>query len=292
MDKRLAMTAQEQKKVMLNIMTQFARICEEKGFEYFIDAGTLLGAVRHKGYIPWDDDVDVNMPREDFNRFISLIKGTDGYITEHLRVEMPEDTIYPFVKISDDRTILVEFPSKYPMEVGVYIDLFTKDGILDDSLGTKLICKASELLGLMQWFNKFSCNAWKNNGNVAKKIVAAIGRRCIKNPNLPVCWQNKLICWNQRRHPIEKCKYVTTLTNGEFHKRAPKECFSDFIMMDFEGGKFRAPVGYDKYLRCLYSGDYMQLPPEDKRVHHNTIVYWKSEEDRGKFLKELQNERD
>lgn len=285
---KIAMDGTEHKKVMLNILASFADFCEEKGYSYFLDAGTLIGAVRHKGYIPWDDDIDVNMPRMDYDKFIQFAKSNEGYLTEHLQVEFPDDTIYPFLKIADDRTILIEFPEKYPMEVGVYIDVFAKDGILDDSKKSKAVCKLSEFLRLLQWFNKFSIYAWKRDKSRLRRCVAAIGRVCIKFPNSPIHLQDKLIQWNQKKHPLEKCKYVTTLTNGEFHKIAPKEYFSDYIMMDFEGEKFRCPVGYDAYLRCLYPGDYMQLPPENKREHHNTIVYWKSEQDKEDFYRSTQ----
>lgn len=288
-EERIIMDSIEQKKVMLNILTIFANFCDENGYSYFLDAGTLLGAVRHNGYIPWDDDIDVNMPRIDYDRFVQYVKSNNGYLTEHLKVEFPENTIYPFLKISDNRTILVEFPERYPMEVGVYIDVFAKDGILDSSNESKAICKISEVLGRINWFNKFSIYAWKRDKNPARRFIALIARVCIRFPNIPVRLQDKWIHWNQKRHPLEKCKYVTTLTNGEFHKIAPKECFSDYIMMDFEDKKFRVPVGYDTYLRCLYPGDYMQLPPENKREHHNTIIFWKSEQDKQDFLGGLGN---
>lgn len=286
-DKRISMIQEEQKLVMLQILKKFAAFCEQNELSYFLDAGTLLGAVRHKGYIPWDDDVDVNMPRIDYDKLVQYMKQRNGYLAEHLKVEFPEDTIHPFMKIADERTSLIEYPEKYPMDVGVYIDVFAKDGVLDASLSSRLICKISETLGLLHWFNKFSIYAWRKNGNIVQKLIAAIGRFCIRKPNIPIQLQNKFIHWNQKNHPLEKCRYVTTLTNGEFHKIAPKECFADYIMMDFENQKFRCPIGYDIYLKSLYPGDYMQLPPEDERKHHNTIVYWKSQEDREDFLKEI-----
>lgn len=287
-EQKIQMSGAEQKQVMLNILDTFANFCEENGFSYFLDAGTLIGAVRHKGYIPWDDDIDVNMPRMDLDRFVQYIQSRNGWLSEHLRVEFPIDTLYPFLKISDDRTVLMEFPEKYPMEVSVYIDVFAKDGILDDTWKSKLICKLSEFLWLVHWFNHFSIYAWRNDSYIFKRCIAAVGRCCNVAPNLAIRLQDKLIHWNQKKHPIDRCKYVTTLTNGEFHKIAPKECFSDYIMMDFEDKKFRVPVGYDTYLRCLYPGDYMQVPPEDKREHHNTIVYWKSEQDKQDFYRSIQ----
>ena len=75
---RVIMTENEQKQVMLNILSFFADFCEDNGLNYFLDAGTLLGAVRHKGYIPWDDDIDVNMPRKDYDRFVQIVRNNNG----------------------------------------------------------------------------------------------------------------------------------------------------------------------------------------------------------------------
>lgn len=285
-DCRIKMTIDEQKLVMLKMLVGLDTYCNEYNLRYFLDAGTLLGAVRHHGYIPWDDDVDVNMPRADLDRLVEIVYNNGGYFAPHIKIELPYEHLHPYCKILDDRTVLVEYPEKYPMQSGVYIDLFAKDVVQDSSLNSKWLCKRSEILGLIQWFNKFSIYAWKKDNNMVKRAIAAVGRQLIKDPNLPVRMQDRLIHRNAKKHPVETCKYVTTLTNGEFHKIAPKECFDDYIMMDFEKYKFRCPVGYDTYLRCLYPGDYMQLPPEDKRVHHNTIVYWKSPEDKDDFYKE------
>lgn len=261
---------------MLHILQAFAGFCDRHGLRYFLDAGTLLGAVRHKGYIPWDDDVDVCMPYEDYIQFRELVKAEE--IAPHIYVELPEDTVHPFMKLADDRTIMVEYPDKNPMEVGVYIDVFSKSGIYDLSRKSALLCKVSQYLSLWHWFNKYSIYAWKRSHKLWKRAVAACGRKLIKNPNRPVKWQQALIAKNQKKHPYDTCKYVTTLTNGEFHKCAPRECFDGYTMLDFEGRQFRGPKDYDTYLRCLYPGDYMQLPPEDKRVWHDTIIYWKSEQ--------------
>lgn len=282
------MTGEEQKLVMLNILFRFADFCERNGLAYFLDAGTLLGAVRHKGYIPWDDDIDVNMPYEDYVKFIAMTKEKKGYMEDHLLVEYPTDTIYPFLKISDVRTILVEFPNKYPMEVGVYIDIFPKVGIANDSTSTKLVCKTSYFLHLCQWFNKFSIYAWKNNGNWGKKIIAAVGRKLIVKPNIPVKLQERFISQYARRHPLNQCKYVTTLTNGEYVNRCPKEVFADYIYLDFENKKFRAPKDYNTYLPCLYGASFMQLPPKEKRRVHNTIVYFKNREGKNDINNELE----
>lgn len=270
------MTLDEQKKVMLNILKEFASFCDRNNLSYYLDAGTLIGAVRHKGYIPWDDDIDVNMPQKDYDRFIELTKKNNGYLSDHLLVEYPEDTVYTFLKISDERTILVEFPDTNPMEVGVYMDIFPKYGVKDKSWKSKLLCKISEKLALLHWFNKYSVNAWQRPGNSSiKKIIAKIAKALTWNDAWATKLQNKMMHRYAKNHPLEECSYVTTLTYGEFHKMAPKECFDGYQMLDFEGCQFKGPKDYDTYLHCLYKGDYMQLPPEDKREVHITEVFWK-----------------
>ena len=105
----------------------------------------------------------------------------------------------------------------------------------------------------------------------------------MKNPNWGVKYQQKLIKRHNAKMNYSDCEYVTTLVRGEFHKLAPRECFEDFEMTAFEGKMFKIPAGFDKYLRCLYKGDYMQIPPEDQRKWHNTIIFWKSDEDKKSF---------
>ena len=273
------MTLEEQKQVMLNILLEFAQFCDKHNLIYYLDAGTLIGAVRHKGFIPWDDDIDVNMPQKDYDRFIELTRKTNGYLKDHIQVEYPENTIYPFLKIADNRTILVEFPQQNPMEVGVYIDVFPKYGVMDKSWKSRMICHVSQFLGNLHWFCHYSVYAWTRDDSVygaSKKLVGKLLAPFFKAAVWPIHLQDAIMHHYAKHHPLDKCRYVTTLTNGEFRKLAPKECFNGFQLMEFEGHLFKCPTDYDTYLHCLYPGDYMQLPPEDKRDHHLTIVYWKS----------------
>ena len=270
------MSLEEHKAVMLNILENFTRFCDKNNLMYFLDAGTLIGAVRHKGFIPWDDDIDVCMPMTDYDKFIKLTKENNGFLSTNIQVEYPNETIYPFLKISDDRTVLVEFPDKYPMEVGVYIDVFPKYGIKDNSFKSKTICKISEYLWLIHWFNKFCINKWAYSGkSKILKLLASFLKIIIFSPNWAVRVQDKVMHLYAKINPVEKCKFVTTLTNGEFHKIAPVSCFSDFQYCDFEGAKYKIPIDYDTYLHCLYKGDYMEIPSEENRIHHNIEVYWK-----------------
>ena len=286
MEQRISMTADEQKEVMLNILLEVAKFCDEHGLTYFLDAGTLIGAVRHKGFIPWDDDVDICMMREDFDTFMELMQQKGDWLTDHIFLERPENIMYPFPKIADNRTILVEHPEKKPEEVAVYIDIFPKDYIKDKKLSSRLLCKMSGFYELLQWFNHYSIYAWETAASPLKRAVAWCGRKVIRHPNWGVKHQQKLITRHNRRVNPSQCKYVTTLVRGEFHKLAPVECFSEAIPAQFEGCNFQIPVGYDEYLHCLYKGDYMQIPPEADRKWHDTVIYWKSASARKCFYEE------
>lgn len=270
------MTLAEQKQVMLGILSTFAEYCDTHNLRYYLDAGTLIGAVRHKGYIPWDDDIDVNMPQRDYYAFIKQMRKQNGHLSDNIIVEFSDETLYPFLKISDRRTIMIEFPHDNPMQVQVYIDVFPKFGIKDKSWRSKQVCNICYILGLWQWFNVYTLKKWKRpNMELSKRIVGYILDAINIYPHLPQKLQERFMLQYAKYHPLSECKYVTTLTNGEFHKLAPKECFDGFQWLEFEGMKFKGPKDFDTYLHCLYKGDYMQLPPENKRYHHKTEVYWK-----------------
>ena len=270
------MTLEEHKKVMLNILIEFAKFCDNHNLMYYLDAGTLIGAVRHKGFIPWDDDIDVCMPIKDYDFFLGIMRSCDGKLADHIIVEFPENILYPFLKITDTRTILVEFPDKNPMEVGVYIDVFPKYGVKDNSWKSRFACWISEQMNNIKWFSHYSVYAWTRPGNSAlKRCVGYVGKITMGNAKWPARIHDWFLHVYAKCNPLDKCNYVTTMVYGEFYKKAPKECFCSYRSVEFEGTVFHAPVDYDTYLHCLYKGDYMQLPPEDKREHHNVEVYWK-----------------
>ena len=163
------MTQEEIKKVQLDMLEAFAKFCNQNGLRYFLDAGSLLGAIRHDGFIPWDDDIDLGMPRLDYDRAILL--GKDGF-GNHYRIMTEKEGIYSFAKVIDTRTEMIEFPETHRNKIGVYMDLFPKDGVQDFSKKWYKKCKRVELLGKVYWFNKLSIYTWKKHGNIAKKLLS------------------------------------------------------------------------------------------------------------------------
>ena len=117
------MTPEQLKNVQIDMLEAFHNFCNENGIRYFLDAGSLLGAIRHDGFIPWDDDIDLGMPRADYDKAIELGKNGFG---GHYRIMTEKEGIYPFAKVIDTNTLMIEFPNTHRNEIGVFIDLFPK----------------------------------------------------------------------------------------------------------------------------------------------------------------------
>lgn len=261
--------------IMLGVLTTFAGFCEKNQLRYYLDAGTLLGAIRHKGFIPWDNDVDVGMPREDYNRLLLLMEGMRDQLDENIVIERPENTIYSFLKIGDRRTRLIEFPEKNPIECYAYIDVFPQDGIRSLNRRAKMVCWMSEKLSLLHWFCKYSIPCWKKNSGMLKRFVAYTGDLLLRDKQCGYRLQMRLINRYIKRNPFDQCAYGTTLVNGEYQKCAPIAYCTRTVDYPFEGRMFKIPETFDEYLTALYGKDYMTPPPEDKRWIHNIECYWR-----------------
>ena len=265
--------AQELKIILADLLYQVDLFCKKNNISYFLDAGTLIGAIRHKGFIPWDDDIDICMPRPDYNRFLEITK--DKPINEYIKIYYEEDSLFPYIKICDTRTLLIEYPDTLRTELSVYIDVFPKDGLPDNPKKAARHCAKVKFYNNCYWFNKYSVRVWKKSKNVIKKMIAYIMYPLVKDKLYPLKKSLKLA----QKYPYEKSRYVATVLAGGMANRVGKECFSKSIAVEFEGRSYSAPIGYDKYLRKLFSkindGDYMIWPPEDLRVAHETEAYWK-----------------
>lgn len=266
----------EHQQIMLQIMKDFADFCDKHNLTYFLDAGTLLGAVRHKGFIPWDNDADVCMLRPEFDKFYNLLESNNFMLNDHLLLEIPETTIYPFFKLGDTRTKLIEYPDGVnPVECLIYIDIFVKDGIPNNQNKAKRVCQKSEKLALWHWFYKRTIPKWKAGKNLIKKMVASFFNDTVKNKNKAYLKQKAFIKKVGTKYPLNDCQYITTLSNGEYYRRCKKEYFDDFINLEFEGISFKCPKGYDGWLKVLYGDNYMVPPPKEKQQVHNVIAEWK-----------------
>lgn len=247
----------------LDILRAFRSFCLANGLRYSLCGGTLLGAVRHKGFIPWDDDIDVFMPRPDYEKFIELIKSKKVALPGYLALA---DNGIPFVKIIDKRYSLAS-------EAGdsvenLWIDILPVDGYPADDRAAEKYWKKLLFYRRVVLYNylslvhkrgakKFLLRFFK----VYAKLYGA--ERAVKNANALVA-----------KYPYGKSDFIGCAVWGCYGigERIPADSFDNLTEIGFEGENFSAISGWHEYLTGIY-GDYMRLPPEDKRECHGFEVY-------------------
>ena len=254
-------TPDELKSIQLDLLQKTADYCEANGIRYFLCGGTLLGAIRHKGYIPWDDDIDIAMPRPDYERFCKTFNQPDSVYKVKSLLTHP-DYACAFAKVYDDRTMLKELHYK-GVHFGVYIDVLPVDGVKDSA-------QIKKIMFLHKVLNTKRANYYKRT--LSKMIINTLGKILL----LPFS-ARQIATWmdnEARRYAFGSLPSAGLIANplgvGE---QVDKHVFDSDVYMVFEGRQYRAPVGYDAYLRSIY-GDYMQLPPVEHRVTHHTFDAW------------------
>lgn len=272
----------EAKKLMLDMLIDFTAFCDKNNYTYWLGGGTLLGAVRHKGFIPWDDDIDINMPREDYEM---AIRNYSHEIYEMDSISINKNSHIKHAILCDNRTEL--FGSlKTGLKERVNIDIFPIDGIPDNSLKVNLLCLTEHILlacaiassvtyvpskrykdknaGFMNW-RFYLRTALKYT------MITFLGHT---SPSFWVGYIDRLA----KSTPFRGSKRVGCVVsgvNGIKNEIFVASVYSGKVPMQFEGHTFWSIEGYHEYLSRLY-GNYMELPPVEKRVsHHDYKMYWK-----------------
>lgn len=260
---------QDYKNHLLKLFKAFIDVCEQYGLTYYCADGTLLGAVRHKGFIPWDDDIDLYMPRDDYNKLIALsgeIEKT-GYAVLSLK---NSEYALPFAKFWDTNTTLWEI-QEFPFVYGAYLDIFPLDTttvseevFLQRYRRWKRLGRAFQLTNMKvtrdALASRFAEKDWKY---IFKDLSALFTPSCLRKRI-----RKKLLkieaSWYEREgdHLASFCGDYGT---KEYLQRS---WFDSYLKTDFEGLQVNIPVGYKEYLTRVY-GDYMQLPPKEKQVTHH-----------------------
>ena len=253
---------EEQKQILFDALVYFDQFCRENDIKYSLGEGSLLGAVRHKGFIPWDDDIDILMTRSEFERFLSVYK--DGkYEVYHVN---PNVNYWNYVaRLCDSRTAVYFGDSKNSFH-GLWVGLTPVDNIPDDEY---------------KWIRmKKRIAKWVKLCRQKKGIVPLDGK--FKSLFERILFKLKTIDWFDK-----KFKKVVTAYDGQVTQRMsklniryepfvfPSTVFDGYTELEFEGRKFMAIKHYDEYLKRMY-GDYMILPPEKDRVaKHSFKVFYK-----------------
>lgn len=265
----------EVQKIALGILKYVDNVCRENNINYSLAGGTLLGAIRHKGFIPWDDDIDIMMLRPEYEKFLKIMdedaKTNKKYKALHYSDNCP-NYFYRFAKVVDLDTSVSESTFIIPKDLGVYVDIFPVDGI-NIKNAKKTINKTLFYSRMLAHASMFKVN--RNNIKTSKYLV----KKFILFPYAKLFgakhWMKKHEDYIKKFN-VDKFEFSIAYSGCYREKDIiPRSDFNEYTELEFENCKFFSIKNYEAYLANLY-GNYMQLPPVEQRVpHHDLKIYKK-----------------
>ena len=237
---------------MLGIMIEIDRICKKYDLRYLLDGGTMLGAIRHKGFIPWDDDADIMMPRDDYEKFMQICgeEMKKPYVFQC--IENTEKYPYNFGKVFDTSTTYTErFTASLPISHGIYVDVFPMDYV-----DTSDYLKHASVIGKYTMMRYY-------------KLGLAHGVKEVAAKPLSLAFINRQATKHMKYHGTDGDMVCKLCHHGKRKPPISIALFNDTKDVPYEGVTLRVPAEYDSFLTGRY-GDYMKLPPvdEQKPCHH------------------------
>lgn len=259
------LSLRETQGIVLGILIDVAKFCEENDIKYMLYYGTLLGAIRHKGFIPWDDDIDIAMTRTNYEKFLVLYRNSSHNKNYVLKIPSDKNYFLPWTKVEDIRTCSC-YKNGHKLEFGITIDVFPIDSQYDnEKLARKVLAK--------QRFLYFSIID-KLNIRADEKRLKTTLKKCLQNTGMATiatrCSVNAPQVRLSHKPKYAGCNVFPCY--GVF-ERQNVEVYENLILSKFEDEKFYIPENYDAILRQIY-GDYMKLPPiEQRQSLHKTTNY-------------------
>lgn len=256
----------QMQEIELNMLIAFDEVCRKHGLRYYMDGGTLLGAMCYEGFIPWDDDIDLKMPRPDYERFLKLQEEFPSYI----RIDAPrrEHCEYTMAKLIDSRTVLIERNGSQEKRTGVYIDILPMDGHPEGEAEFEAHLKKLRRYNSLFHYALEGFDALKAPKKQIYRIIYTPWRLYRKMTAMA------------RSVDYENASHVGLLIEGDaMRERFPKHWLEPAVMLEFEGHYFPAPAGYRAHMAHFY-GDHVNKPecyhnlPQYPAVH-NHEVFWK-----------------
>lgn len=252
-------------KVELEMLKYFDEFCKKNNLEYYLAYGTLLGAVRHEGFIPWDDDIDIHMKGKDYLKLVELLKNNDNKKYFFQSLETEKNYYLLWNKLRKNDTIFIEKGwENAKINKGISLDIFPLFEFPQEEKKFKKYIKKIKITRLLVENNlkpnKF-INTYGRFGKILSKILRII----------PQKYRNKIV--------INNIKYFSNYeSNNDYYfsidegidKKINKRVFSNKTLLKFEDTKFSCPIGYKEYLKTMY-GNYMELPKEEDRVGHGEV---------------------
>lgn len=264
---------QIQEQILL-VFNEFSRICSDNNLRYFAIGGTCIGAVRHKGFIPWDDDLDVAMPGEDYLKFIEICKNQLQKPFEIIGAHNCSHFKNIYCKLHNTDTTLIEnndknYPDRYS---GVFIDVFPICGLPKNKNESDIFLKEYRWLKRLNRTRRYG---FYEQNSVLGKLLWVLMKpfNCFINEFYYIRKANQMIC----QHSLSNSRFLFFTWRekaqgclGSYQDKLFSEDFADSIVVPFEDTTIQIPVGYERYLTMEF-GNYMKLPPKDKQVSNHDI---------------------
>ena len=255
-------TLREMQQIELELLLEYDKLCKKHGLRYYIDGGTLLGAMCYEGFIPWDDDIDLKMPRPDYERFLRLA----AELPSHIAMEAPSRKRCPhlFLKLYDQRTVLLERAGERINESGVYIDILPMDGHPEDGPAYEKHLQVLDRLNDLFHASLDGFSVKRQSASRTQRIKGAVYKR-IYTPWRLYRRLNKIA----EQYDYDACSRVGLLIEGDpIRERFEKSWLEPPVELEFEGHRFPAPSGYRRHLEIFY-GDHVTKP----ECYHNLPQY-------------------
>lgn len=258
----------------LQLVKAVLSICERHQLTVFMMGGTFLGAVRHKGVIPWDDDVDLGMSREDYETFLRVAPQElpQGYILRHFAKD-PDMPYYP-AQVVDPSFEILDTSAQIAKTRSAWIDLFPLDGMPKGKMGCFFHKYRLLYLRMMLKFSQFSQVVAVNLAHrpLHERILIAVGKHLHLESRLDTNKRMHLIDRCLKKYPYETASQVVNFMGAyKFREMFPKKIYDSLSEYPFEDLQLLAPSDYDTVLRQMY-GDYMTPPPQNEQNKHGTVT--------------------
>lgn len=254
----------KQKEIEFDILVEIDKFCRENSITYLLTAGTLLGAVRHKGFIPWDDDIDIAMPRDSYEKFYSIFNIANSRKDLKLLSYRDRTLVYPFMKVVNSNTIVKEdYVNPKYNTTGVWVDIFPIDGAPSRR-------SSFNIFKFIKIVHGISVSDPKSAATMPRKISKNIIRTMLRNPD-PYRISEE---YDRRAalNRLEPSRNIASVVWGYGKSEILPYSYLDVEEIEFEGGLFFASKQRKLYLRQVY-GNYLKLPPENQRQPHSVEAF-------------------
>ena len=270
------LTLREIQMAEFGVLQKLDQLCKRLNLRYYLFYGTLLGAVRHQGFIPWDDDVDVAMPRPDYEKLLAYCRDHREEIAplRMLHCRLDKKYIYPIARLCDTR-YKVDYENTVDYGLGLFVDIYPLDGCGNTEEEAKKVHKKNDTLQHMTHLAGMDRFHPSLRGGLHHTIIKFVGYCYVK-----LLGARHFALKAERNSlalPYEQSDYVSCTVWFDWYHRFEKKLLEEPTTLMFEGQAFSVPAGWDALLTDWYT-DYMQLPPEADRIgHHYYKAYLKDE---------------